>query len=148
MLQVLRIIHRGRWRGFRSAPLVPNKLLGLSVLLVDDDPMSVRLLRAALSAEGCSLDAAASGKEALEKILECRPDLVVLDLILPDFAGLDLIRTLKADEATRDIVIVVVTTRNGPTTEAAVLQAGASAYVRKPIDPLVLPGTLARHAAR
>ena len=127
---------------------MPKKLLGLRVLLIDDDAMSVRLLRAALTGEGCSLDAAASGKEALARILETRPDLVVLDLILPDIAGLDLIRTLKADELTRDIVIVVVTTRNGHTTEAAVLQAGASAYVRKPIDPLVLPAILARHAAR
>jgi CheY-like chemotaxis protein len=60
-----------------------------------------------------------------------------------DLSRLDAVRTLN-----RDTVVVVVTTRNGPTTEATVLRAGASAHVRKPIDPLVLPAIFAKRVAR
>lgn len=120
-----------------------SSLQGARVLIVDDDPASVRLLRATLADEGCLLDSADTGKAALKSIERDRPHLVLLDLILPDTNGLDLIRTLRADPATRDIVIVVVTGHNGHATEAAALQAGCSAYVRKPLDPITLPQLLA-----
>lgn len=118
-------------------------LHGTRVLIVDDDPASVRLLRATLAGEGCQLESATDGKSALQTIERAPPDVLLLDLVLPDTSGLNLIRTLRADPATRDIVIVVVSGHNGHATEAAVLQAGCSAYVRKPLDPITFPQFLA-----
>jgi len=112
------------------------------LLIVDSDPLSARLLRATLADENYEIDVARTGREALGKIVALTPAVVLLELALPDMDGVDLITTLKAAPSTRDIVVVVVTSRNGHATEAEVLRSGAAGYVRKPIDPLAFPGML------
>jgi DNA-binding response OmpR family regulator len=113
------------------------------LLIVDPDVVSVRLLRATLAEDNYEIDAARTGEEAMSKIVAACPAVMLLELVLPDMNGVDLIVKLKARASTRDIVVIVVTTKNGPETEAAVLRAGATAYVRKPIDALAFPGLLA-----
>jgi CheY-like chemotaxis protein len=112
------------------------------LLIVDPDALSVRLLRATLAQDSYDIDAASTGQEALSKIAAACPAVLLLELALPDMNGVDLITSLKAEPGTRDIVVIVVTSRNGRETEAEVLRSGAAAYVRKPIDPLAFPGLL------
>ena len=112
------------------------------MLIVEPDHLSARLLQATLADENYDIDVASTGREALTKIVAQTPAVLLLELALPDMNGIDLITTLKADPSTRDIVVIVVTSRNGHATEADVLRSGAAAYVRKPIDPLAFPGIL------
>jgi CheY-like chemotaxis protein len=118
-------------------PLAP--VAATRLLIVDPDRLSVRLLRATLAGEGYDIDAAATGTEALQKISSWGPKVVLLELALPDMRGLDVVLSLKAALATRDTVVVVVTSRNGHEVEAAAIRAGASGYVQKPIDPIAFP---------
>jgi len=69
-----------------------------------------------------------------------RPDVIVLDLILPLMSGLLLAQQLKENPATRDIVLIAITAFNGRKTERIAFQAGFSAYLRKPIDPISFVG--------
>jgi DNA-binding response OmpR family regulator len=121
-------------------PTIPAQKAPL--LIVDPDPLSARLLRATLAQENYDIDVASTGREALRKIVARPPAILLLELVLPDMNGIDLITTLKADPSTRDIVVIVVTSRNGHATEAEALRSGAAAYVRKPIDPIAFPAIL------
>jgi len=107
----------------------------LSVLVVDDDALSVKLLDVVLRSEGCLVETARSAEEARERLRTLRPDVIVLDLILPLMSGVLLAEQLKADAATKDIVLIAVTAFNGSKSERIATQAGFSAYVKKPIDP-------------
>ena len=118
---------------------MPAQSATARLLIVDPDPLTVRLLRATLAGEGYDIDSAASGAEALQKISISPPEVVLLELALPDMHGMEIVLSLKAAPATRDIVVVVVTRRNGHEAEAAAIRAGASGYVRKPIDPIAFP---------
>jgi len=114
----------------------------IPLLIVEPDPLSARLLQVTLADENYEIDVATTGREALSKIVARPPAVVLLELALPDMNGVDLITSLKASPSTRDIVVIVVTSRNGPATEAEVLRSGATGYVRKPIDPIAFPAIL------
>lgn len=107
----------------------------VSVLVVDDDAPSVKLLSVVLRSEGCLVETARSAEEAIERLRTLRPDVIVVDLILPLMSGLLLADHLKTDPATSRIALIAVTAFNGQKSERIALQAGFSAYVRKPIDP-------------
>lgn len=109
------------------------------LLIVEPDPMSARLLRATFASEPYEIEVAVSGAEALQKIASSPPEVVLLELGLPDMAGADLVVSLKASPSTRDIVVIIVTGKNGHEAEAAARRAGAAGYVRKPIDPVTFP---------
>jgi sigma-B regulation protein RsbU (phosphoserine phosphatase) len=116
-----------------------------SVLVVEDDAMSAKLLVVALGAEGCRVEVAPSAEDALARLRTFRPDLIVVDLILPLMSGLLLTQRLKADPATRDIPVIAMSAINGAATERIAHQAGCAAYVRKPIDPLAFTQLVATH---
>jgi CheY-like chemotaxis protein len=119
-----------------------HSLDGLHVLLVEDDPPSLKLLDVLLASEGCVVRSSRSAEGALEVLGFFRPQVAVIDLILPLASGLLLAERLKADPATSDIVLVAVSALNGPETDRAARAAGFSMYVRKPIDPESFPGIL------
>ena len=112
------------------------------ILVVDDDEPSTRLMRALLSGEGYTVQAAVSGEHALELIAQDRPDVILLDLELPGMSGLDLVRALKRDSATCDILVVAITALSHREIEAAALAAGCRACVAKPIDALAFSSFL------
>ncbi|MEX0912178.1 MAG: response regulator [Gemmatimonadota bacterium] len=85
---------------------------------------------------------ASSGGEALERARETPPDLILLDLGLPDANGLEIVRRIKGDPLTRDSVVVAVTGRALETDRDACLEAGCAAYLPKPIDTARLLGTI------
>ena len=124
----------------------------LSTLVVDDTPANVKLLTALLKANGFAVTVATSGEAALEAVTRDAFRLVLLDLRLPGIDGLTVARTLRADPAHHQLVIVAVTASAMKTDVAAALGAGCDAFVSKPINtrtliPLLL-GLLARGRQR
>jgi DNA-binding response OmpR family regulator len=112
-----------------------NVLEGLAILVVEDDLPSTKLLRVVLEAEGCRVQVSSSAEEALDALRTFQPRVIVVDLVLPLMSGLVLAQRLKANAATKDIVLLAVTSFNGPEAELMVLEAGFARYIRKPIDP-------------
>jgi two-component system, cell cycle response regulator DivK len=104
------------------------------VLVVDDNPLNVELARAVLAADGFEVDAAADAAEAAQRIHLFRPALVLMDVQLPGVDGLTLTRQIKADPATRGIVVLAFTAYAMKGDEAKMLQAGCDGYLSKPID--------------
>jgi DNA-binding response OmpR family regulator len=106
------------------------------VLVVDDDPDILSLMEEALSFHGYQVDTASHGQAALDRIGEVRPDLMLLDIRMPEMDGYDVIRHLKADQATRDIPIVVITASpvDKERDRVRVLGMGADQYVTKPLS--------------
>jgi two-component system cell cycle response regulator len=82
------------------------------ILIVDDNPLNVKLFASKLSREGCSTIAAYNGEEALKMVIEEYPDLILLDLMMPVMDGFEVLEKLKADPRTRDIHVIVITALN------------------------------------
>ena len=102
------------------------------VLVVDDEPQIRAILRAYLSAEGFQVQEAATGAQALHLLATEPPDLVLLDIGLPDLDGLEVLRTLRK---TSDTYVVLVTARAEEVDKLIGLGVGADDYVTKPFSP-------------
>jgi CheY-like chemotaxis protein len=108
-------------------------------VLVVDDERSIRLLcRVNLAAAGMEVLEAANGDEGLELARKERPDLVLLDVMMPQLDGWAVARELAADEQTRDIPIVFLTARADPADRRLGEQLGGVGYVVKPFDPVTI----------
>ena len=108
------------------------------ILIVDDDPDVRPLMRLTLSKLGHQPSLAASGTEGL-KLAESEPfDLMVLDLMMPDIDGYEVMRRLKTNPATKDLPIIVLTARTQAADYDSAIESGADAYLPKPFDPDVL----------
>lgn len=112
-----------------------------TILVVDDDSAIQKLLEATLSDLG-DIVCVGTGEDALAYTAEALPDLVVLDVALPGQSGLDVLRTWRGDERTRDLEVVLLSGRDEPGDQAAGYDAGADAYVVKPVDVDVLQSLL------
>jgi two-component system KDP operon response regulator KdpE len=120
---------------------------GARILVVDDEPAIVRAVRTNLARHGFQVETATSGAEALEAYAARRPDLILLDLGLPDTDGLTVISTLRAHSS---VPIVVLSVRGEERDKVAALDRGADDYLTKPfgIDELLARIRVAlRHAA-
>lgn len=106
----------------------------MRVLVVDDDPEIVTFLATLLELEGIESQVATSAAAALEKLQQGLPNLVLLDIAMPDRDGLDLCRALKADPRTRNVPIFVVSARPGKDVVERALAAGAEEFIRKPFE--------------
>ncbi len=102
---------------------------GPRVLVVDDEPAIRRLLRTSLTALGCTVFEAADGREALRAVAAHRPDVLVLDLGLPDMDGSEVLRRLRSWSS---IPVIVLSVRDEEPTKVAALDAGADDYLTKP----------------
>jgi two-component system, OmpR family, KDP operon response regulator KdpE len=102
----------------------------LRVLIIDDEPAIRKLLRVGLSAHGYQTMEASSGKTALERLGEQPPDLIILDLGLPDIQGHELLRTVRARNDR--VPIVVLSSRDDEAGKVQALDCGADDYVTKP----------------
>ena len=105
------------------------------VLIVDDDPDIVRLVRYNLSHSGYDVQSAGSGREALELVERQPPDLVVLDVMLPDVDGLEVCRTLRQHASSKHIPILMLTARGEEIDRVVGFELGADDYVSKPFSP-------------
>ncbi|HEU4403263.1 MAG TPA: diguanylate cyclase [Candidatus Polarisedimenticolia bacterium] len=102
------------------------------ILIVDDDRDSVDLLRKWLAMEGYEVLGASSGKEALERMGNDRPDLVLLDLMIPPPDGLEVLRTAKKDRALSTIPLVIMTVKRDVKSKVECLRGGADDFIVKP----------------
>ena len=102
---------------------------GQRILVVDDESPIRRYLRAALSAQGFSIYEAANGEEALNAVLTDRPDIIILDLGLPDIDGIEVTRRLREWSQTP---IIILSVREAEQDKIAALDAGADDYLTKP----------------
>lgn len=102
------------------------------VLLVDDDPIVVDMVGRYLKSQGFDTFAVGDGQSALEQVEEIRPDLVILDLILPGLNGYSVCSVLKKDPRHAHIPVIIFTKRLDETEEELKLLCGADAYVQKP----------------
>src|SRR5258707_4056701 len=106
------------------------------ILVVDDDKQIVRLVRSYLEQAGMTTYAAYDGNEALRAIRTERPDLVVLDLLLPERDGWEITRNLRADERLAGIPILMLTARVDDSDKILGFELGADDYLPKPFIPL------------
>ena len=111
------------------------------ILVVDDQPINVQLLKRKLEREGIKVTTATNGLEALSSVRWDRPDLILLDVMMPDMDGIEVCQRLQADEATKSIPVIFITARTTKEGKLEGLGVGAVDYITKPID---LDETMAR----
>ena len=111
------------------------------ILVVDDTPMNVKLLEGVLAGHGYTVITAPSGAVALERVRAEQPDLVLLDVVMPEMSGYEVCRRLRADEATRLLPVVMVTALDPVTERVKGIEVGADDFLTKPINQ---PELLAR----
>lgn len=104
------------------------------VLIVDDNAMNVDLVSFLLAADAMQVEAAVDAAQAGARIAARQPDLILMDIQLPGTDGLELTRRLKADPATRHIVVVALTAYAMKGDEARMRAAGCDGYIAKPIE--------------
>ncbi len=107
----------------------------ISVLIVDDESAIREMIRFALGKSDMTVVGAASGKEALEKINEKSPDIILLDWMMPNMSGPELTRRLRKDQLTKDIPIIMLTAKVAEDDKVTGLNAGADDYIIKPFSP-------------
>jgi DNA-binding response OmpR family regulator len=105
------------------------------ILLVDDHPDIVRLLQISLRAEGHTILAAYDGAQALRTVQEERPDLVFLDVVMPEVDGFRVLNRIKTDPDLRNTTVVMLTVKDQPEDMALGLDIGADFYLSKPFKP-------------
>ena len=104
------------------------------ILIVDDTPHNVKLLADLLSVKGYAVVTAASGVEALEKVAKEAPDLVLLDVIMPEMSGYEVCRTIRSSPATAVLPVVMVTALDPAQERVKGIEAGADDFLSKPIN--------------
>ncbi len=109
-----------------------------SVLLVDDNEQNLELLLAYLDELGCELRTAPDGVGALEAVASKRPDLILLDVMMPRMSGFQVCSRIKKDAATRDIPIIMVTALNEVGDVERAVECGADDFLTKPVNKLEL----------
>ncbi|HUW35237.1 MAG TPA: response regulator [Planctomycetota bacterium] len=112
-------------------------------MIVEDESDVAELARLALESEDVTVTLAFDGLSALDEIPRVRPDLVLLDVMMPTVDGFDLCKRLKDDPDTEDIIVVLFTAANEPFIIERIVGVGADDYVMKPID-----GTRLQHRIR
>lgn len=104
------------------------------ILVVDDDPDILQFVRLNLELDGFDVDLAGGGREALERASEAPPDLMLLDVMMPEIDGLTVLRRLRSDPATANIPVIVLTARSLAEDRVKGLDLGADDYITKPFD--------------
>lgn len=109
-----------------------------TILIVDDEWQNRKLLEALLQPEGYLTVCAASGEEALALVCAKAPDLILLDLMMPQMDGYEVVTRLKSNPATSSIPIIMVTAQIDRNSRVAALRAGAEEFLTKPVDRIEL----------
>lgn len=105
------------------------------ILVIDDDPNSLQLINLTLQTEGFEVLTASGGLEGLSRIQADKPDLVVLDLMLPDMDGLEICRRIRRARETADLPLIMLTAKGEVADRVAGLRLGADDYIPKPAAP-------------
>jgi len=108
------------------------------ILIVDDNQANCELLEAYLIDVECDVDFANDGQQALEKVAQSKPDLILLDVMMPRLSGFEVCQKLKSDENTRSIMILMVTALNELGDIERAVNAGTNDFISKPVTKLEL----------
>jgi DNA-binding response OmpR family regulator len=124
----------------RPASIAQNGCLIMAqkILIVDDDPRTLELIGMILSGQGYEVRQAGNGMAALEQVRAGLPDLILLDVMMPDMDGFEVTRRLRADPQTAHIPIVMFTAKTMVDDKATGFEAGADDYLSKPVHPAEL----------
>ncbi|CAN5704189.1 response regulator [soil metagenome] len=117
-----------------ASPNSKPNTTGKNILLVDDHEQNLELLEAYLEGVGAELRLAKDGMEALRKVEERRPDLILLDVMMPRLSGYQVCRKLKGEAGTRGIPIIMVTALNEVSDVEKAHESGADGFLSKPIN--------------
>jgi DNA-binding response OmpR family regulator len=109
-----------------------------TVLVVDDDPVIQKLLKVNFEMEGYTVYTAGDGVDGLEQARTARPDVIILDIMMPRMNGLEVTTALKEDVETNKIPVILLSAKAQASDVQAGLDIGADDYVTKPFDPLEL----------
>ncbi|HII01711.1 TPA: response regulator transcription factor [Methanosarcinaceae archaeon] len=108
------------------------------ILIADDDPEALTALKKVLEAENYSLAGASDGFSALEAVKSQRPDIVLLDLMLPGIDGFEVCRQLKGDPLCRHVPVMMLSSRDEVEARIEGFETGAEDFILKPVNPLEL----------
>ena len=120
-------------------------MAGGKILVVEDNAVNRRLAEYLLRSTGYTVLEAATAREAFQRIQAHRPDLILMDLHLPEMDGLEATQRLKDDQATRHIPVVALTAYGMPGDRERALAAGCAGYITKPIDKATFLREVAAH---
>jgi DNA-binding response OmpR family regulator len=117
-------------------PHVPNNQTEATprVLIADDDPLGAELLEAYLSDSEYELRTASDGEQTLQLVASWRPDLILLDVMMPRISGFEVCKRLRADPATRNIAVLMITALDQPSDVDRAVDAGTDDFLSKPIN--------------
>jgi len=104
------------------------------ILIADDDPLGAELLEAYLGEIDSELRIASDGEQALQLVSGWRPDLILLDVMMPRISGFEVCKSLRGDAATRDIAIIMITALDQPSDMERAVEAGTDDFISKPIN--------------
>ncbi len=110
--------------------------------MVDDDPVILRLIEVNLDLEGFEVITADRGADAIEKARGTSPDLILLDLMMPEVSGWEIAEQLQEDDKTKDIPLVFLSARTQDEDRRRGEELGVAGYVTKPFDPAELVSTI------
>lgn len=108
------------------------------ILIADDNPTNVELLEVFLADLDCELAVAVDGRDTLDKVAQFKPDLILLDIMMPKLSGFEVCKQLKEDPATRGIMILMVTALNELGDIERAVNAGTDDFLSKPVNKLEL----------
>ncbi|MFP4379308.1 MAG: PleD family two-component system response regulator [Candidatus Sumerlaeia bacterium] len=113
------------------------------VIMVADDEEDIKsVLEMFLEAAGYDVVSAYDGLDAIEKIRESKPDLVLMDIMMPLIDGIEVVRQMKADDAIKDIPVIMLTAAAKSDMVDKAIQAGAVDYIQKPFEPEQVQGVI------
>jgi twitching motility two-component system response regulator PilH len=115
-----------------------------TILIIDDSPTERHILSQLLLSGGYEVSTAESGEEGIERAKQIKPDLILMDVVMPGTNGFQATRALSRDEATKSIPVIICTTKDQETDKVWGMRQGAQDYVTKPVDG---PALLAKIAA-
>lgn len=108
------------------------------ILIVDDSPTEIHVLTTILEKLGHSIQTASNGEEGIVRAKEVKPDLILMDVVMPGMNGFQATRQISKDEETAHIPIIIVTTKDQETDRVWGLRQGAKDYLTKPVDEATL----------
>ena len=116
-----------------------------TVLIIDDEPIARAGLEALLAGEGYRLEFATNGEEGLTMAAELVPDVILLDIMMPDMDGYEVCRRLKADPVTAELPVIFLTVRSDGEDEQKGVGVGCVDYISKPVSPPILLARVKTH---
>jgi len=106
----------------------------IKVLVIDDEEHILQMIKNRLQKDGFTIDTAKNGSEGFQKAIENPPDVILLDVMLPDIDGKDLCKKLKANQFTENIPVIFLTAKNTPEEKMEEYEAGGECHIQKPFE--------------